>query len=166
MDKDNNLSIWFLKISAILIAVWYLLLLYRYPFNIPFSIRSTDGIMLAIYMPITFTIFGVFITSFAVFVVRTIRSISYGQTKGADPKVFDRDFYTAAEEYYLFQIRLLVILSFMVLFLRLIDRALDEALLFFYIFLAVFIIILMNSILKRLFRKMGDLAAPSKRKRK
>ena len=86
--------------------------------------------------------------------------MSYGQSKGSEQKELSLDFFSAAENNFLYQIRLLVILSFIVLWLSLANRVKDEEALFSIVFFAVLIIPVMNAVLKRLLSKAGDLTAP------
>ncbi|MCK5311851.1 MAG: hypothetical protein KAJ62_07070 [Desulfobacteraceae bacterium] len=153
MNKDNNFSIWFFKIGTILIIVWYFLLLYNFPYYTASFLD--DEIMSIVVISIKFLGFIILITSFAVFTVRVIRSISYGHLKDNEQPFLDRNFYLKAEQYYIYQIRLLASLSF----LNFVVRAHPEIRIIILILVMV-IIIVMNSMFKLLFKRTGNLTAP------
>lgn len=162
MNKDKILSFWFLKIGLILIGTWYLLLLYLFPFYPTCLTKSDNEISFIFYMAILSSIFLVFITSFALFIVRTMRSISYGHEDN-EQKDLVLDFFSAAESHLLYQIRILAIFSFLILSLSIISIIMgvkDEETIFSLAFFTLFIVFAMNAMLKWLLNKPGDLTAP------
>ena len=100
------------KGGAVLILAWYLLLLYRFPFSLPYRMEEDA---LFFYALITIATLLILVGGLLRFSVRLLRFTSYPGASGVGAEPFDSKFFPALEQHYVLHIRLLALLSVLLL---------------------------------------------------
>lgn len=157
--NNNELGHWFLKSSLVLVGAWYIVLIYRFPFYLPYRLSSNDEAILVVYMALSSFLFIYLITSFSLYIIRTIRSTLINIPDNVGSTMGSGDIFKQIETNFVLEIRRLIILSILVFGVGVISRLREEEALFSILFYIVFIVILLNPIIRRIFEGSGDLSS-------